>query len=242
VTHPFAVTLAAAIVSFYLIDSAMLLYANELLLVETRGTWTFAVPRFEVLGKRAYLPNPLLPDAVPWRIFWSPTHFVARPDRPDALEPYFQALLPMRYLSVGLLMLLIVAAPMALLIAGPRDEVLWLFAAIYCLIIGMLVQLYRKREVLGVSSMAFLKLAFDSLICPPLAVNLVRKVGLTRQIPGDPIAYSRELFDDATFRQLVEAVCRQVDEQSTLEDEETPQHESLIDYRTYLKRLIAADE
>lgn len=241
VTPSFEVLLVLGAIGFYLFDSAMLLYANELVFAETNGRWIFACPgsRWRLLGKNPYLPNPLTPDDPLFRVCWSVSEPSKRQEDQDALRHFIRALTPLRYMVFVLLMLLLIGLPLVLYRFGTGLGLFLLLGVIYLTITVMLIQTYRRREVLGLSGKVFAGLAFDSLACAPFALNMVRKITLRRSLVGDPISFAHKIFDADTFARLVNALCNRVDEELELEDEESSRCSELEAYRNRITGMVS---
>ena len=84
-TVSFEILMVAGIVAFYIADSAMLLYVNEYILVQHRGSLRFDFPslRSQVAGRFLYIPNPFRPDLMLFRGAWSETNPSEQTDCPD---------------------------------------------------------------------------------------------------------------------------------------------------------------
>ncbi len=233
--------LVLGVIGFYLFDSVMLLYFNELVYVQMKQRWTFAHPdpRWQILGKTPYLPNPLWPDRPLFRVCWSVSSPDEQQEDAEALLQFLGAVNPLRHFTLVLLALLTIGLPVVLFSAGTGLAFFILLGLVYVTISLMLVQIFRQREALGLSITTFAKLAFDSLVCAPFALNLVRKITLHKTLAGDAIGLAHELFDDATFGRLISVVCNRIDEELELEDEESSQYGTLKDYRNQLTGMAS---
>lgn len=241
-TLPFEIMLVLGIVGFYLFDSAMLLYANELIFAENNGKWVFGRPEsgWQMLGKNLYMPNPLTPDYPLFRACWVVASASnERQEDIEALRQFLNVLNPLRYMTFGLFALLLIWLPIVLLGFGTGLGLLLLLGVIYCTITVMLAQIYRQREELGLSGKTFAKLAFDSLACAPFALNLVRKITLNRSLVGDPICFAHQVLDADAFAQLVQALCHRVDEEIEFEDEASPRCGALKDFRNRIASMAS---
>jgi hypothetical protein len=233
--------LVLGVVGFYMFDSAMLLYSNELAYVQINGRWSFVYPesRRQILGKNPYIPNLLSPDSPLFRVCWSVSMSSEQHEGHEALQRFLGALNLLRHFTIVLFALLIVGLPIVLFGFGTGFGFLMLLGFVYITISGMLIQTYRQREELGLSIKAFAKLAFDSLVCAPFALNLVRKITVRRPLAGDPIKLAHQIFDDATFSRLVGVLCNRVDEELEFEDKESPRYEALKDYKNQLTSMAS---
>lgn len=233
-----AILVVLCLYGFYLLDSAMLLYGNELVFVEAFGQWRFSTGSHTQLARRnPYLPNPLTPGAMLFRVAWSTSARDLCPRGDEALRQFRDALRPLQNLMCILLALLLGAFPVLLLI-GPRS---WLAAAvgsIYVVIITCLVYTYGRRRCLGWSGSAFASLAFEALACPPLALNMVRKTTLRAELREDPLAFACNNFGRETFKLLVSSILDTVEEELDAE-EEPARRQELEGYREYLVSTVA---
>lgn len=234
--------LVLGVAGFYLFDSAMLLYVNELVFVEKNGKWVFGNPEYgwQMLGKNLYLPNPLTPGNPLFRAYWVVAF--ASNERQEGLEglpQFLNALNPLRYMTYVLFVLLLIGLPIVLLGFGTGLELLLLLGAVYFTISAMLAQIYRQRVEFGLSGKIFSKLAFDSLACAPFALNLLRKITLRRRLVGDPICFAHQVLDTYDFSQLVHTLCQRVDEEIEFEDEESPRYGALKDYRNTIASMVS---
>lgn len=239
-TPSFEFWLACGLVGFYLFDSALLLYVNELVYVEDRGRWSFVCPApgWQVLRRNPYLPSPLRPDRPLFRVCWSTSEAGEDPRERDTLPRFLDVLEPLRRLTLVLLALLLVGLPVVLLGFGAGIAFLVLLGFVYLVIVVMLMQTYRSREALGLSPKTFALLTFDCLACAPFAINLVRKISLRRSVTGDPVRFARRVFDEETFARLVSALCSRLGEALEVEDEESARHTELRGYRTRLLGMV----
>jgi hypothetical protein len=232
--------LTLGIVGFYLFDSTMLLYVNELVFVEKNEKWVFGRPGsgWEMLGKNLYVPNPLTPDYPLFRTCWvlssAPNE---HQEDVEILRQFINEIKPLRYMTLSLFVLLLIGLPIVLFGFGTGLALLLLLGVIYCTISVMLALIYRKRERLGLPVKTFAKLAFDSLACAPFALNLVRKITLRRSLLGDPICFAHQVLDAGAFAQLVQALCDRVDEEIEFEDEASPRYGALKDFRNRIASM-----
>jgi len=103
---------------------------------------------------------------------------------------------------VALLLLIAVALPAVLYAFGQGLPLLLLLIAIYALNLLMAAWLWQARAVLALGTRACIFLTVDLLLCPPFAINLVRKITLQQQQAGDPLLFAREHFSASQFAAL----------------------------------------
>lgn len=170
VTPSFEVLLALGVVGFYVWDSAMLLYANELVYLHSKGRWSFvtATSRMQLLGRYLYLPNLLSPQKALFRVCWSAAASQqGHIPEEEALKRLLTAVDSLRYLIYPLWTLMIAVLPVTLVVYGASNAFLLVLGLIYIAILALLINLYLKRTELGLSKWALTKITFDSLACAP---------------------------------------------------------------------------
>jgi hypothetical protein len=235
---PFEVLLPAGAFALYLIDSAMLLYSNELLFVRRRSGWDFVTGSGLLLfGRRLCLVNPFTPNKPQFRIRWSDHDDRVERDDVHELGKFVAVLRPLQYVVVAQLVL-VLALPLELLAYGTGPQLLGLFAAYYILIVAALGYSYARRRELRIPGRTFMLLAFDSLACSPFAINLVRKLSLRRSLPGNPVIFAQQSFGAESFERLIRYLCGRIREEQQHEDEQLPRWAQLEAYRRKLLSLL----
>jgi hypothetical protein len=226
---------------FYLYDSAMLLYFNELTFVKSWGNWTFACPtsRWRIGGKTPYLPNPLTPGSPLFRLTWSTNDRPSFLDTDEEITNFIKAIRPVGYFVTFLLGGMLVGLPLVVFRLGTG---IWFYIAltvIYLTIIATLAWVYHKRESLGLSGKDLVSIAFDSIACPPFAINMVRKITLRYAFKLNPVEFALQHFRKGQFCLLASAIQARLDEELELVDVDSPLGEALKAYRNRLSELAA---
>ena len=222
---------------FYLLDSTMLLYSNEMLL-QCGERWSFAAGfNFFLAGRRLWMPNPFAPQHALFRVAWSESDRRATKESPAQLAMFIAALGPLRMLVVVMLVLLIVGLPLSALIFGAGSAMLGVIAAYYLTVLLALALIYVRRAPLGLTRRDLWATAFDALACPPFAVNLLRKLCLRRSIAGNPLAFARDALAQADFARLQTLICARVEGEMQGATENSPRWHSLQAFRAYLENL-----
>jgi len=232
----FEVLLPIGAIGLYLFDTVLLLYSNEVLLVNSRGRWSFVMSSPLLLGgRRLCFVNPLTPAVAQFRVRWSENDGRQEQERDEELQAFCAALRPLRYLTVVLLALLL-ALPAELVVFGTGLELLVLMTGFYAVILIALTYVYIRRRKLQLTGRAFAALAFDALACSPFAINLVRKLAMRRSLAGNPLDFAQRVFDAQSFAMLITAVAGRVSEEQQREFGQTPRWHELESYR---QRLLA---
>ena len=195
------VLLVAGILAFYLLDSARLLHFDELQIAMTRRGWRVgAGSDLEMRTRFVLLPHPLRPAQTQFYASWLPPGGDTVDEAAD-LRAFARMLLPVRAgcIVTGVLVLLVIPA----LLLAFRDPA-WLLsvlAANLLVTLAMLGVVFHRRVALRLGSRKLLALSAESLLCPPCAPNLYRKLCAARGLRGDPIAFAaRHLSPDAQQR------------------------------------------
>ncbi len=188
------VLLLALFVALYLFDSALLLHSNEALLLQGRGSrWLVGFGSSKILlrGLELYLPNPLLPTRPCYRLSWQqgakgtrkPASKVVRQPQPLALI----------VLIWNHFWLSFVVLPLALFVQWGDAIVVLAFALIYANVVLLVLALGWHRRALGLTGKELASIAFEISICPPFALNLIRRLSLRRRIDEDFVVAAKRL-------------------------------------------------
>lgn len=233
---PFEVQLLAGAWLFYLFDASLLLYGNELIFSVCRGRWAFANGSdVHILRKRPYLPNPLLPGMPIFRVCWGASLRGAS-GGPETLAAFLRALRPLQWLLA--LFFCILWGGLGWVALGHTAFLLPLILLVYGNALLLVVVLVCLRVRLGLDRKTVAKLAFDALACPPLALNLVRKISLARPLAGDPVDFARQALSPAAFAGLIETLCQRLDAKLLALPEEDARRAEIVAYRKKLKEQL----
>jgi hypothetical protein len=107
-------------------------------------------------------------------------------------------------------------------------------AVLYLGIAGALCWLGRKRTQLGFSRSRLAVLAFELLVCPPFAVNVIRRVAAEMPLGSDLMSAARQLQDPAGWSATREQLIARLEEQIDAEDENSERAAALKDSRRKL--------
>lgn len=165
---PFEVLLPLGAAAFYLYDCCLLLFAEEVIWVWTGAAWVRTLPTDVVIARRRlWVLNPLRPDRAAYRGSGD-----TLPSAPVA------ALRPLQGMVWLLLALLALALPIVSVGLGAGLALLLVFGLFYAAVALLLTLIWRRRAALGLTTRAYLALAADCLLCPPFAINVVRRISL----------------------------------------------------------------
>lgn len=182
--------LALALVGFYVQDSALLLYADEVVVTSAGRRWRMSLGNAEMGGRYLFVPNPLLPGRVLFRAVWMEGRETREAAAPGELQEFVAHARVLGAGCTALGILLLVAVPVALVLFPHAGLLLVLLCSVYAAIALLLGYLMHARTGLQLSRKEVASLAVDSLLCPPHAVNLVRNAGLARGLGADPLRFA----------------------------------------------------
>ena len=233
---PIEVLLPLGAVAFYLFDSSVMLYGNELAVEWHAPRWRVSGGMNALLrGRRLYLPNPLTPQALLFQVRWDQASAGPEPDPYAPLEQLDRTLAPVKIVVVALAFVLLAVLPPVSWFYGAGAMLLAVFIAAYLLIGAALVIVFRRRVALGLSPRRFTGLALEALACAPFAVNLVRKISLAHSglVHLESFA-SRHL--DADARQAMAAiVVARIEERLAFEEPGTTRGVELLAMRDRMR-------
>jgi hypothetical protein len=170
---PFEVLLPLGALAFYAYDCCLMLFDDETVQHWTGTAWLPQRPTSVVLmRKRLLLLDLLRPDRMSLRTATEPVDLSAPP------EALMQAVRPLQIGVQLLAVLLWVVLPTVSLALGAGLALLAVFAAYYAGVVALLVITANRRVALGLSTKTYWAIALDCILCPPFAVNLVRKITL----------------------------------------------------------------
>ncbi|WP_202839594.1 hypothetical protein [Luteimonas saliphila] len=205
------ILLAVALVALYLQDSALLLHFDEVLVEGGGRGWRVSTGSgLELQGRFLLVPNPLLPMRTRFRASWLRAGTTPA-ETADSLARYARTLWPVRIGSALTGVVVLGAMPYSLL--GSRDplQLLAALAAAWLLIIAMFACLALRRATLQLSRRQLGKLALESLLCPPHAINLYRRLCAMRGFRSDPVAFAATHLPADARRRLQTAIEARLD-------------------------------
>lgn len=235
---PFEWLLVLGVIAFYLYDSTLLLYENEMVFAESRGRWRFlSGSSWQIVGRNTLLPNPLTPQHHLFRVHWDER--LSAQATPEHWQPMVRALKPLRVMLLALLTAMLPGLALVVFFFGTGPELLALFAAVYLTIVTMLVVVYRRRAALGLDRKAFVSLCIDSLACAPFALNLVRKISLRCALTDNPVGFAREHFAPDIRNGMLEHLCDYVGREMEMEEPDSARHRQLRETQQQLRAMVS---
>lgn len=178
--------LIMAIFALYMYDLTLLLYRNEVILSPKGGRdWkvSFGSSQFGIGGKELFIPNPLMMHQPCFKFSWSLETSI-KETAPRLPRTAFQPVASMLWsVAFGLFVLV----PIGLLTRMGDRALLVALVMVYGGILVAFILTWLNREKFRLSTRKFISLAFESFICPPFALNLVRHLSLNMDFTVDAV-------------------------------------------------------
>lgn len=227
------VLLTAIFLSLYLYDSVLLLYSNEAILTPRgKDEWFvgFGSNKTTLKGKEVYLP--LWPTKPLFRLAWKFED--AEPDISStwtAKRDAFSRFVPLVWSLAAITFVLL---PFALF--GRRGDLVILlsFMLIYVNVLLIVFLLWLDRHKFGLTGKSFAVMALDLLICPPFALNIIRRLSLRVPVQEDLIHAARRLQTSDAWELTRVQVLARLDDEIASEDEDTSRMAALLKRRNSL--------
>jgi hypothetical protein len=217
-----------------------MLYSNELVFLKSDRKCNFIYPGENWLlgGKSLYIPNPLTPTTLMFRVYWSELNQYeqSKKDNDFSLEKFSITLIPIQYAVEIQFIFFFIGFPFVLFFYGSGPQLL-LFGLIYINIIIMLILVYIKKKYLALSNKEFLMLLFELLACAPFSLNIIRKLTLRLSPNTDPIMIAKEMFDHNIFQRLLDIVSKKIDKHLEFIDEDNKRYLALQSYKDKIHAL-----
>jgi hypothetical protein len=214
--------LLATFTGLYLYDSLLLFNSNDAALVRRgNGTWVagFGSNRTTLKGKEPFVPNPLLPARPIYRLAWriegenlgDVTRWEHKADDLKRFVPLVWILFALAF----------VALPWVLVARAGDLFVLLAFLLIYAAVFSIILLLGFRRQSVGVSRKQVAWMAFDFLICPPFALNVIRRLSLLTPVSEDFVSAAERLLQPSDWRIARSELIARLDEEIDSEDEDS---------------------
>ncbi len=217
----------AMVISLYLYDSSLLLYSNEGV-ISPSGSRDWCLNfgfRYHISGKELFLPNPFLPHRPIFRLAWRKPCISATVDTEWASRrSHFSPLAPM---ILALAFTLFVLFPIGLFSKIGDIGLLSIIGLLYLNVATPLVWLGFNRKTFGMSAKRYSSIVLECILCPPFAVNLVRKISTSIPISDELITTARDLQSADGWKLSRHELIRRLNEEIESEDENSNRASSL---------------
>lgn len=230
------ILLIVTVVGLYLYDSMRLLYYNEgILTPKGKDEWSvcFGTRTYRLLGKEIFFPNPFFPHRPLFRLSWEPEGCAAEEaEHWTANKNIFGPLVPMVWqMALALFILL----PLGFFTRLGDHILLTAILLLYVNIIGALLWLWFNRATFNLSRKKFAALAFESLVCSPFALNIIRTLSLNMHTKEDLLNASRRLQNQKDWSVTRTSIIARLDE---LIDGEESGSERMTKFQDHRQKLM----
>jgi hypothetical protein len=225
--------LSALILVLYVQDAALLLHNNEGVLSHCgQGRWQLGLgsANTRIGGKNLYLPNLLAVQRPHYRMRWN---FEADADSAAAAKsapgwaPQTAAFAVLGWLCLLLGLLQGLVLPAVMFRYQTDLSVIAVLVALYATVIAALAVVWRQASVFKLSGRKFAALCFECLVCPPLAINLVRRLSLDLCPSADLLAVARQCLDSEAWQAACQILAQRLEDQISLEPQDSPRYAAL---------------
>lgn len=199
---PDSAKLLMVMAGFFLYDSAMLLYANEAVLCLRKRKWLveFGSPNVTIAGKSVYVASVFALHRPIFRAAWHDCTADKQPAVDLAtINQSLYALAPFAYLS---LVAQFIFLPLVLFLSFTTENLILAAILIYSYIALSGIVVFRKRAHWGLTTKQATALILECLLCPPIALNLVRRISLSFPIKEDLSVIAKTLLSDEDWHAL----------------------------------------
>lgn len=184
----------ALAVGLYLYDSAILMFSNEALLIpRAKDHWLvgFGSNRTTFKGKGIYIPNPFFPVQPLFKLMWNFEGEAKGFVRPwIANRAGYGRLAPLVW---SLAVLTFILLPLVLFKRLGDTLILLNFGLIYANVLFIMLALWLNRERFELTHRALVAMSLDLLVCPPFALNIIRRLSLRVNVTEDLIHAAQRL-------------------------------------------------
>lgn len=216
------ILLMAMAIGLYLYDCALLLYVNEGVVTPARGgRWLvrFGCGRVRLLGRELLVAHPLLPHRPLFRLDWRfPPKSAAAPGDWAALGAALRPLAPMVW---GMALALFVLLPLGLFTRAGDPLAIAALVVLYLNLLAALAWLWLRKTDLGIPGRRLALLSFESLVCCPLGLNIVRKISLSLRVEEDLVVAARRLQAAQDWSETCAELIARLEEEMSDEAEDT---------------------
>jgi len=207
----FEILLILGVFCFYVYDSILVLASNEFIIYKSESKWSYVYPGYNwrFLKKTLYVPNIFRPDLALFSAHW---RFRTQHDnRTVSCNQLMEFISHFKYYLWFLYCLMFICLPAVIYLYGQGIMLLSLFFLVYLNIIFILLIVWKNKKLLLLDNVNLAKICFESLACPPFALNIIRKITINIPVVCDPLIFAEQEFDIALFKKLLIDITERVD-------------------------------
>lgn len=189
------------LVGLYLYDSAQLRFYNEFFITRGFGkkfSYTSVQPNIHFAKKFLSFPDLFFPHHLQFHCQWQ---LQTQKDQTaqlnqdiEEIEKLSKILRPLQYSIFIVAMSTLVALPLAIIFEVGYVILAALSLLIYGLNLLNSLYIFVQRNTLQLSKKFLIHLLLDTLLCPPFALNSLKKISLNLKLKSDAIYLGHALF------------------------------------------------
>lgn len=221
---PFDVLLVIGIVGFYIYDSTHLYFYNEFNIYKGFKT-TFKSQlisrKFNFYRQYLVIFNLLLPHQLIFKCAWTfkDTHSTIHAIEIEHIRKISLILKPLQVINILIFLLTLAILPFLLIYKADYVAISITLVMIYGLNLFSIFFVMFKRKNLQLSWFKTTQLLLDVLLCPPFAVNLLRKISLNYQIKTEGILLASQILDQKHYQHVLDEVLLDIQTLKTASNE-----------------------
>ena len=226
----------------YIYDSTYLLYRNEAIVIakfRNRFAIKLGSPSYTLFGRCVYIPNPLFAHRPIYRILWDAGNTGASLGSSCINEIGKFKLLKLAPCMWLMLFASFVLLPIGFYVSHGLYLVIGVVVYFYLTIILLIVFLAIDKKILGINTIHFIGICFESLVCAPCALNIIKKSASANRVRADLIQLSRGLLSPSNLADFYHEFLTNIDAQLMVEQEGSSRYERLKTYRQTVMSQIA---
>ncbi|MCH7335787.1 hypothetical protein [Acinetobacter sp. NIPH 2699] len=208
---PFDILIMIGIVGFYIYDSAHLYFYNEFNIQKGLGSAfksQLISRQLNVFRKYLLIPNLLFSHQLLFKCAWKikdPAPSIHTNDITH-LKNISQTLKPLQWVNILVFILTIAVLPFLIVFKAGYLALAIILVVIYILNLISILFVMVKRKKLLLSWFKIMQLLLDALLCPPFALNLLRKISLNYHAKTDGILLASQILDPQQYQHLLDDI------------------------------------
>lgn len=226
--------LMIGILALYVYDSALLLHCNEIALQPAWQGWSvhFGSQNAGIGGKELLIPNPLFFHRPLYLLSWSfeQADERANPGWEAKAYPFWPLAVMQWMIAAGLFFLL----PSGFFTRAGDRALVAALVLVYGNIGFACIWIWLNRGVFHIAPRRVASLAFESFVCPPFALNLIRHLSLAQSIPEDAVRAVHRLTHPDIWEPMRRQFVLRLDGEIELEEAQSERSKRLIKRRDKL--------
>ena len=196
------------IVGFYIYDSTYLYFYNEFN-IQKGFTKSFHVhftsKKLNFFNKYLVILNVFLPYQLTFKCSWKAIGFNKKinfQDDIDSIHTISKTLKPLQFINIIVFLLTLIFLPLVILLKLNYETLAITIATIYLLNIINIFYVIFKRKTLKLSWLKVFQLALDIFLCPPFALNLLRKISLNYVVNTEGTILAKEILNEKNYQEF----------------------------------------